>query len=414
MSAPSSAHSAFHAHWKAPRWLLAVLIAGLSTLGPFSIDTYLPAFAGIAQDLQASPLQMQQTLSAYLFGFAFMLLFHGALADSFGRRPVILGGLSVFTLASIGCALAPDIHTLVLLRALQGMSAGAGIAVGRAIIRDLFAPTEAQRMMSQVTLFFGIAPAVAPIIGGYLYVHLNWHSIFWFLVAVGALLFAIAWFALPETLPHGKRQPFRVGPLLHGYREVGLDRRFLLLALASGIPFNAMFIYILSAPTFAGLHLRLEPTQFAWLFVTTISGIMAGAWLSGRLAGRVTPGRQINIGFVVMAGACALNLLYNALFAAAAPWALVPLWFIAFGWSLLMPSVTLLVLDEFPSRRGMASSLQGFVGSAFNGLVAGAVAPLAMASTLGLAVGSAAMMAGGVVAWTILHRRPRLQHEPLA
>jgi DHA1 family bicyclomycin/chloramphenicol resistance-like MFS transporter len=121
----------------------------LGTLGPFSIDTYLPAFDGIARTLGATPLQMQQTLSAYLFGFAAMNLFHGALADSFGRRPVILGGLVVFTLASVGCALTPSIGGLIFFRALQGMSTGAGMVVSRAIIRDMFAPADAQRVMSR-------------------------------------------------------------------------------------------------------------------------------------------------------------------------------------------------------------------------------------------------------------------------
>ena len=154
--------------WSAPRWALALLLACLGMLGPFSIDTYLPAFTGIAQSLGATPVEMQQTLSAYLMGFALMNLFHGALADSWGRRPVVLAGLAVFTLASLGCALAQHIGQLVLFRALQGMSAGAGMVVSRAIIRDLFHPDQAQKVMSQVTIYFGVAPAVAPIIGGWL------------------------------------------------------------------------------------------------------------------------------------------------------------------------------------------------------------------------------------------------------
>ena len=176
--------------WRGPRWTLALLLAGMGTLGPFSIDTYLPAFAGIAANIGATPAQMQQTLSSYLLGFALMNLFHGALADSFGRRPVVLAGLAVFTLASAGCALSGSIVELVVFRTLQGMSAGAGMVVSRAIIRDMFAPADAQRMMSQVTIYFGIAPAIAPVIGGFLFVHAAWSSIFWFLAAVGALLLA--------------------------------------------------------------------------------------------------------------------------------------------------------------------------------------------------------------------------------
>nr|MBP7545229.1 MFS transporter [Acidovorax sp.] len=187
--------------WRGPRWHLAILLALLGMVGPFAIDTYLPAFSAIAQSLHATPVQMQQTLSVYLFAFAFMTLFHGALSDSFGRRPVVLWGLAVFTIASAGCALADSIGSLVLFRALQGLSAGAGIVVSRAVIRDMFRPAEAQQVMSQVTIFFGVAPAIAPIIGGWVSVHLGWHAVFWCLTGIGALLWLANWRLLPESLP---------------------------------------------------------------------------------------------------------------------------------------------------------------------------------------------------------------------
>ena len=391
--------------WTAPRWALAILLAVLGMLGPFSIDTYIPAFTGIARALGATPVEMQQTLSAYLFGFAFMNLFHGALADSFGRRPVVLWGIAVFTLASAGCALSQSIGQLVFFRALQGLSTGAGTVVSRAVIRDLFEPAEAQRMMSQVTIFFGVAPAIAPIIGGWLFVHLDWHSIFWFLTAVGVLLWTANFRLLPETLHPSERQPFQVRNLMAGYLQLGASPRFLLLALASGVPFNGMFLYVLSAPAFLGDHLHLAPTQFFWFFILTISGIMAGAWCSGRLAGRIAPKRQIRHGFVIMLSVSVLNLAANALFPAQAWWALPPIAVFAFGWALMVPVVTLLALDIHPERRGMASSMQAFIGSAANGLVAGVIAPLVMGSTLLLALTSLLMMSLGLVAWIWLHHR---------
>ena len=286
--------------WRAPRWALAVLLALLGMLGPFSIDTYIPAFSGIARALDATPVQMQQTLSAYLFGFAFMNLFHGALADSFGRRPVVLWGIAVFTLASAGCALSQSIGQLVLFRGLQGLSTGAGIVVSRAVIRDMFPPAQAQQVMSQVTIYFGVAPAIAPIIGGWLFVHAGWHSIFWFLTGVGVVLWTANFRLLPETLHVTQRQPFNVRNLMQGYWQLGSSPRFLLLALASGVPFNGMFLYVLSAPAFLGDHLGLAPTQFFWFFVLTIAGIMGGAWASGRLAGKIAPRRQIRHGFLIM------------------------------------------------------------------------------------------------------------------
>ena len=391
--------------WRAPRWALAALLALLGMLGPFSIDTYIPAFAGIAKALEATPVQMQQTLSAYLFGFAFMNLFHGALADSFGRRPVVLWGIAVFTVASAGCALSQTVGQLVIFRALQGLSTGAGIVVSRAVIRDMFPPAQAQKVMSQVTIYFGVAPAIAPIIGGWLFVHLGWHSIFWFLTAVGVLLFAANFKLLPETLHETQRQPFNVRNLMDGYRQLGSDPRFLLLALASGVPFNGMFLYVLSAPAFLGEHLGLQPQQFFWFFLLTISGIMAGSWTSGRVAGKIPPKQQIRYGFVIMLLVSMVNVAANFLFAPHPAWALLPIAGFAYGWALMVPVVTLLVLDLYPERRGLTSSLQAVIGSTANGLVAGAIAPLVMHSTHALAIASILFLMIGLVAWLFLHRR---------
>src|SRR5258708_4843802 len=183
------------------------MLAALATLGPFSIDAYLPAFSGIQESLGATPLEIQQTLSVYLFAFGLMFLFHGALSDSFGRCPVILVALAVYTIASAGAALATDVHLLILWRAVQGLSVGAGMVVGRAIIRDLYGHEAAHALMSMVTLFFGLAPAVAPVIGGWLFATLGWRSIFWFLTGVGIVLIMIGWALSPPPLPRTPRPP---------------------------------------------------------------------------------------------------------------------------------------------------------------------------------------------------------------
>ncbi len=385
--------------WRGPRWALPLLLACLSTVGPFAIDTYLPAFTGIAQSLQTTPVHMQQTLSAYLVGFAVMNLFHGALADSFGRRPVILCGMLAFMVSSAGCAMAESIGTLVAWRTVQGIASGAGMVVSRAVIRDMFAPEQAQRVMSQVTIYFGIAPAIAPIIGGWLFVHAGWRSVFWLLTGIGALLALATWRLLPETLHGSQRQSFHPQHLLAGYWQLGADPRFLALALASGIPFNGMFLYVLAAPAFLGEHLQLGPTQFFYLFVLTIAGIMGGAWLSGRLAGRVAPRWQIKLGFAIMVGAEVLNLAGSLLLQPRPLTALPPIGLFAFGWALVVPAETLLVLDLVPERRGMASSLQAFIGALANGVVAGIVVPLVMHSTKTLALASALLTAIGVLSW---------------
>ncbi|MEI6662154.1 MAG: multidrug effflux MFS transporter [Comamonadaceae bacterium] len=393
-----------HTLWRLPQWAFAVLLAVLGMLGPFSIDTYLPAFSGISASLGATPLEMQQTLSAYLFGFAFMALFHGAISDSFGRRPVVLWGLGVFTLASVGCALSQSIGQLIFFRAMQGLSTGAGIVIARAVVRDMFAPSQAQKVMSQITLFFGAAPAIAPLLGGWLLIHSSWHAIFWFLAALGVVLWIANYRLLPETLHPTQRQHFHIKNLLAGYWQLGADPRFLLLALASGVPFNGMFLYILSAPVFLGEHLQLLPQQFFWCFLITIGGIMSGAWVSGRVAGKISQKRQIRNGFVIMLCIGVVNLIANLLFTAHVSWALWPLGIFAFGWAMMVPVVTLLVLDLHPDRRGMASSLQMFIGSGANGIVAGLIAPWVMHSTVALATASLCMMGIGLVAWLFLRR----------
>jgi DHA1 family bicyclomycin/chloramphenicol resistance-like MFS transporter len=334
-----------------------------------------------------------------------MNLFHGALSDSLGRRPVVLWGIAVFTLASAGCALSQSIGQLVFFRALQGLSTGAGIVVSRAVIRDMFAPAQAQKVMSQVTIYFGVAPAVAPMIGGWLFVHLDWHSIFWFLTLVGAVLLTANYKLLPETLHLSHRQPFEVKHLMRGYWQLGSNPRFLLLALASGVPFNGVFLYALSSPAFLGEHLQLQPSQFFWFFMLTIAGIMAGAWFSGRMAGRLPPKQQIRYGFSVMLTFSVLNVVANLVWVPHASWAMFPIAFFAFGWALMVPVVTLLVLDLHPERRGMASSLQACIGSTANGIVAGVVVPLVMHSTLALALTSMSMLGIGLLAWLWLHKR---------
>jgi MFS transporter, DHA1 family, multidrug resistance protein len=225
------------------------------------------------------------------------------------------------------------------------------------------------------------------------------------LTLVGVLLWVANYRLLPETLHLSQRQPLKVSNLLQGYWKLGRDPRFLLLALASGIPFNGMFLYVLSAPVFLGEHLALAPTQFFWFFVLTIGGIMGGALVSGRMAGRLAPKQQIKYGLAIMLGMALINLAANAMFKAHVSWAMLPVALFAFGWAMMVPVITLLVLDLHPDRRGMASSLQAFIGASANGVVAGVIAPLVMHSTVALASATLAMLSVGLLAWVGLHHR---------
>ncbi|MGZ5098333.1 MAG: multidrug effflux MFS transporter [Usitatibacter sp.] len=404
-----------HAHIASRRfrWGFAAMLAALAALGPFSIDAYLPAFAGIQDSLGATPLEIQQTLSGYLFAFGLMFLFHGALSDSFGRRPVILAALVVYTLASAFAALTTSVHGLIGWRIVQGLSVGAGMVVGRAMIRDLFGSEDAQRLMSMVTLFFGLAPAIAPIIGGWLFVAMGWRAIFWFLAAVGALLVAAGWRFLPETLPDSARQSFHPVALLKGYDEVGMNLRFLLLSLAVGFNFNGFFVYIVSAPAFLGTHLGLGPQQYAWLFVPCIMGIMVGSQISGRSAGKFTAVQTVTRAYGFMAFAAFANLIYSFALPPSIPWAVIPIMIYGIGFAMAMPSIALITLDLFPTRRGMAASLQGFVSGMINVLTAGIVSPLVWHDTRHLALAMVVMMLVGFASWRLYLRSVRIKARGL-
>jgi MFS transporter, DHA1 family, multidrug resistance protein len=216
----------------------------------------------------------------------------------------------------------------------------------------------------------------------------------------------VNWRALPETLHPTLAQRFDMQNLLAGYWQMAKSPRFMMLVLASGVPFNGMFLYVLSAPVFLGDILGLPPQHFFWFFIATIGGIMGGAWLSGRLAGRIPPRHQVRHGFVIMLAVSLLNVALNLLFEPAAWWAIAPLAVFAFGWALMVPVVTLMVLDLVPERRGMASSVQAAIGSLANGVVAGVISPLVMHSAIALALASAALMSIGIFAW--LWVKPRL------
>jgi len=384
---------------------LAMLLGGLAMFGPFSIDTIFPAFAVMGAQLGADKLAMQQTISVYLVAYALMSLVHGPLSDAIGRRRVILGGLSVFTLASVGCALAPDLTTLLVFRALQGLSAGVGMIVGRAVIRDVLHGDDAQRLMSQVSMIFGIAPAIAPIIGGWILGWSNWPAIFWFLVVFSLVLLAAVWWMLPETHPPPARLPVVPRRLLHDYAAIFLNPRFQRLAAAGAFNFSALFLYISSAPAFVLEHLHIDGRalgegDFGWFFVPTIGGMVTGAWVSGRAAGRITGERLVAIGFACSAFAMALNLAYNYwIDVPQVPWAVVPMTLNAFGIALVFPIVTLSVLDMYPRQRGAASSLQAFTSLVVAALIAGVVSPAISGSAMALAVGATLLMAVGWSFW---------------
>ncbi|MBY0240202.1 MAG: MFS transporter, partial [Burkholderiaceae bacterium] len=330
-------------------------------------------------------------VSIYFASFAFMALWHGAISDSFGRRRVVLAGLAVYAAASLLAAFATRVEQLWVLRAFQGFSAGAGIVIGRAVVRDLHEGPLAQRLMAQVVLMYGLAPAVAPLVGGALQVAFGWRSVFVFLALLGAALFAVILVRLPETLPPAERQPFNARALAAGYLEVLGNRPFMTWCLSYAVMFGGFFIYVLSAPVFLMRHLHVSETAFLWMFGPATAGLMLGSTLAGRIATRWRTHATLGRAFAIMAAAN----LYNVGICLAAPvgvgWYVAYLLVFNFGMALAVPAMTMRGLDCVPLRRGMGSSVQLFVQTGFNALIAAVLAPLMWGSLLSLALAAACL-----------------------
>jgi DHA1 family bicyclomycin/chloramphenicol resistance-like MFS transporter len=384
--------------------LLTLLLAGLTMVGPLAIDTYLPSFPAIARDFGASAIAIQQTLSLFLFCFAFMMLFYGTLSDTFGRRPVILGSLVLYIAASAGGALAGSLGLLLVCRVLQGLASGAGSVVSRAIVQDRFEGAAAQRILGHIMMVFGLAPAIAPILGGWLQVSYGWRSIFWFLTLFGVVMLAAVWRWLPESLAPEKRHPFEVKTIAANYLKVLRDRRFLLLAAALGIAFGGFALYIGSAAYFIINILHLPETAFGWLFIPLVAGMVVGSPLSGKLAHRYSQARLVWFSYGGMAVAALVNVAYTHFFAASVPWAVLPLFFYSLALAVAMPPLSLLALNLFPHNSGLAASLQSFIQMTLFALVSGLVAPLLFDSAFKLACGVLGCLVVSLLAWVLAQR----------
>lgn len=379
--------------------LLAVMLAGLAMLGPFSVDTYLPAFPDIEQTLDSDLIAVQQTLTAYMLSFAIMILWHGALSDAFGRRNIVLVSLAVFAIGSLGCAASHSIEYLWAFRVLQGVSAGAGVVVGRAIIRDLYQDAAAARLLSLVTMIFSIAPAVAPIMGGWIVKYSNWRAIFLSLFFYTVLLLYYCYKRLPETLPKSQRTPFNPSFLANSYKQIFRSPAFQLKAGAIAFNFAGLFLYVAAAPVFITRHLGLGPDQFAWQFVPAVAGIFLGAFTANRFAGRISIPVIMTLGYVLLIGASGVNVIYHLYAPPAIPWSVLPLFFYTLGMSLVAPVLTLLVMDLFPEIRGTVASCQSFTQTMLSAAFAGLVAPFLVHSVLWLALGQLGCAVIGLVLW---------------
>ena len=364
---------------------LIVILGALSAFGPLSLDMYLPALPALAADLGASAAEAQLTLTACLLGLACGQIVAGPLSDALGRRRPLLAGLVGYTLASLICAAAPSVPVLVLLRLLQGVAGAAGIVIARAAVRDLFSGADVARFFSLTMLVNGLAPILAPVIGGQVLRLTSWRGVFVVLTVVGLLLVLSALLGLPETLPSGRRRSGGLRATLHTYRRLLADPALMRYSLASGLAMAAMFAYIAGSPFVIENLYGVSPQRFSLIFGANAFGIVVLSQVGARLVTRAGAGRLLAAGLgVSLLGS--LLLLASVTLGAGLAGILPAFFLIVASIGLIGPNATALALADHPQTAGSASALIGVMQYIFGAVVAPLVGLGGMATAMPLAV----------------------------
>ncbi|GIJ68829.1 multidrug effflux MFS transporter [Virgisporangium ochraceum] len=354
------------------RLRLLLILGGITAIGPVSIDAYLPAFPQIADDLHASESAVQLTLATFLVFMAVGQLTLGPLSDSWGRRRPVLIGLSVYALASLACAAAPSVETLMALRAVQGLAGAAGVVIARAVVRDLFSGSDLTRFFARLTLVFGLGPIVAPTLGSLLLEITGWRGIFVMLSGIGtaAAIAAFAW--LPETLPAEQRRSSRVPQMARTMGGLLRDRRFVGYSLAMGLGFGGMFAYISSSSFVLQEVFDVPALTYGVLFGANALGFVLVGQLSAFLAGRVPEKVTLTAGLGIAAVAGAALVTASLVGVGGVVAVAGPLFVFVASLGLVMPNATALALSVHPESAGSGSALLGFLQAP----IAAVVAPL--------------------------------------
>lgn len=384
---------------------MTLTLAALGMIGPFTINTVFPAFTRIGDEFGASDVVLQQLISVYLAAFAVMSVFHGPLSDALGRKRVMLTGLVIYIAAMLGAVFADSMGMLIVLRALQGMSAGAATIVSRVVVRDLFEGPAAQRLMAQVMMIFAVSPVVAPMLGGWLLLLGDWR---WVFAGVGlygvAVLVATA--LMPESLPREARIPLRLGSVLGALWDVGRSPVLIRIALATAFGFAAHFVFVAAAPIIVVRLLGLGEQDFWVLFGPLIIGMIAGSWVVARAAEAMERSRLITLGFVGTLAMSVVNLVLVSTFpdpsgqldASLLPVLVGPA-LMSFTASLFFAPMQLEILDLFTHQRGAAASLGTFFTLIMNALLSGVIAPLITGSLTVVALAALGYVVVGCLLW---------------
>lgn len=382
---------------------IVILLGALSAFGPLSLDTYLPALPELQAEFGVSTTLAQLTLSFCLLGLATGQIVAGSLSDRFGRHWPLLAGLATYAGASFLCAVAPNIWILLLARFLQGAAGGAGVVIARATVRDLHEGTEAARFFSRLMLVSGLAPILAPILGGQLLRFMDWRGIFVFLGIVGLVLLVAVIVLLPETLSPERKQGGGLGHTLSTFRGLLADRVFLGYILTMGCAGAALFGYIASSPfVLQDIH-GLSEQEFSFVFGSIAFGFIASSQINARRVGRVPLDTLLYRGLIAFT-LCGLALLVSVLLDLPLPLFLLPLYAMMWTMGFIFPNSTALALTSYPHAAGSASALLGLAQFATGAIAAPLVGIAGKETALPMAIIIAVSAAGALLAFTRLSR----------
>ncbi len=354
---------------------ILVALGALAAFGPLSMDLYLPALPALADDLQTSAVAAQMTVTGCMLGLAAGQFFLGPVSDRYGRRIPLLSTLAVYALASVLCAGAPSVEMLVVARVVQGLAGGGGIVIARAMVKDIYHSDMVAWAFSMLMLVSGVAPVLAPVLGGQLLHLMQWRGLFVVLSLIGCVLLAAAVVMLSETLPHEQRNVGGIGAATRQVRILVQDRRFLGYTAVLGLGSATLFCYIVMSPFVLQTGLGLGSIGFSLIFGANSIGLLAAGRVSAMLVKRFGPDRTLTVGLVASVIACTAFSVSAIL--ALPLWALLPFLFFAISTvAIVMPNAMALALLTHGSRAGTASGLMGMVQFAVGGVIGPLVSPI--------------------------------------
>ncbi len=387
---------------------IALILGLLSAIGPFAIDMYLPALPAIGSSLGAPVGQVQWTLMAFFLSLGVGQLLYGPISDMVGRKPPLYFGLGLFTLASVGCALATDVQTLVVLRFLQGLGAAAGMAIPRAVVRDLHTGNEAARIMSLLMLVFSVSPILAPLAGSGVIALAGWRGVFWAVALASVAGLVLVYGTLQETRTQADRVESSLGSALRAYGVLFRDGHYLGLVGIASTALAGFFVYLAGSPFVMIDHYGLTPTQYSLAFGVNAAAFFGAAQCTALL------GRRFGLVNVVKGAATASGLtmtllLVYYLLGGDSLWVLIALYFVASGFmGLVIPTTSVLALEQHGAIAGTASALMGTLQMLGGALAMAIVSLFANGQPLPMVVGMASgALVGVVLTWVTLSGHPQ-------